>query len=711
MSEQTVAGPGGMPSEPHPILSANGGTFAAARPKPWWLQQHLGTAILGAVGGYALGHLIGNIIASQYVVPVNNGENDIAVVLGLAFAVGGWLLGVGAFNYPIGKIFGREQLPEIPDASWTRYFKYTLDHKVVGIQYVIGVLMFLFTGGLLAMAIRSQLLSPGNHLMNPATYIALVGEHGTIMMMMASSLVIGPLGNFLVPLMIGSRRMAFPRIEAMSFWIFTAGYFVILSAIPLGGFPTGWTGYAPLQTQSTAGMDAYLVGFAVIGTAMVLAGFNLAVTIINYRAPGMSWGRVPIFVWSVLATSALLTLATPVLISACYLGILDRTAQTAVFVNEHGGSSFLWENLFWFFGHPEVYIMALPGFGIVAEMLPVFCRKPLFAYRVATAGLLGVALLSFFVWQHHIFQSGINPNMRPLYMLTTELISIPTGFIYLVAMGTMWKARIRFEVPMLFCAGVYFNFLLGGISGVFLSDVPVNVTLHGSFFVQAHFHYTIMGGIVFAFFGGIYYWMPLLTGYQFNQKLAKAHFWMMFICFNFTFFPLFLVGILGMPRRVFEYAPRLQTLNDISSISAYLLGCSFLIFVFNFAWNVFIVPKRAEANPWRSKGLEWMVPIPVPFHNFDRIPVVLTDPYRYGEPDAPPVANLEPEPVPLVTASSGASEVFSGGPPGGPGPGGPMGGPGSVGPGGPMGGPGGSVEPPSMRPPGGSDAKGMEADQ
>ncbi|MGH9291879.1 MAG: cytochrome c oxidase subunit I [Acidimicrobiales bacterium] len=711
------------------FVAAGGESLKEPRRRPWYLQQHLGTAAVGWVGGYFLGHLFGNIIASNYVVPVNNGENDIAIVLGLVFAVLGWLLGIGALNYPLGKLVGREPLPEqlsdrgslsgvvdvhlralgqapvAPEPrSYSRYFKYTLDHKVVGLQYIFGVLLFLFTGGLLAMAIRSQLLSPSNHLINPATYIALVGEHGTIMMMMASSLVIGPLGNFLVPLMIGSRRMAFPRIEAASFWIFVSGYLTIVAAIPLGGFPTGWTGYATLQTQSTGGMDAYLVGFAVIGTGMVLAGFNLAVTIINYRAPGMSWGRVPIFVWSILATVALMVLATPVLVSACYIGILDRTAQTAFFVNEHGGSSFLWENLFWFFGHPEVYIVAIPGFGIVAEMLPVFCRKPLFAYKVGAAGMLGVALLSFFVWQHHLFQSGINPNMRPLYMLTTELISIPTGFVFLVAMGTMWKARIRFAAPMLFCVAFYWNFFIGGISGVFLSDVPVDVTLHGSFFVMAHFHYTIMGGLVFAFFGAVYYWTPIMTGRQLNEKLAKAHFWMMFVFFNTTFFPLFLVGILGMPRRVFEYAPRLQDLNDIASISAYLLGSSFLIFIFNFVWNIFIVPKRAERNPWQSKGLEWMVPVPIPLYNFERIPVVLGDPYGYGESDAPPVADLEPAYLPLVTAATGPPGALAGaGAPSGPGAGGTGGSPG-----GNIGGPGG---PPSVGPPGGSDAKGLEADR
>ena len=619
--------------------------FPPTTPPTWrrseWLRPNVLWAIAGAVVGYLIGHWLGNVIASGYQQTAGaSGQNDVAIVLGLSLGVAGWMAGIGALNYPLAKILGYELSPHPPEPTWTRYFRMTDDHKVVGMQYAVGVLLFLFTGGLLAMLIRTELLSPTNHVFGPGTYIAIVGEHGTIMMMMASSAVVGPLGNWLIPLMIGSRRMAYPRVEAFSFWIFMAGYLVILSALFFGGFPTGWTGYAPLQTQAAGGMDSYLVGFAVIGIGMILAGFNLAATIINYRAPGMTWSRLPIFAWSILATTALLTLATPTLVVAGLFGILDRTAQTAFFVNEHGGSSFLWQNLFWFFGHPEVYIMALPGFGIVMEIMPVFTRKPLFAYKVAAAGMLGVALLSFFVWQHHLFQSGINPDMRPLFMLTTELISIPTGFLFLVTLGTLWKAKIRFDTPMLFCLGMLFNFLIGGVTGVFLSDVPVNVTVHGSFFVLAHFHYTIMGGLIFAMFAGFYYWFPKITGKTMNRKLSKWHFWTFFIFFNCTFFPLFLVGLLGQPRRVFEYATNLQTLNDISSISAYLLGASFFFFIINFVWSIYLTPHEAPANPWNSLGLEWQTPTPVPWYNFEHIPVVTNDPYHYGEPDAAPVADL-----------------------------------------------------------------------
>jgi len=609
--------------------------------RPGIFSQNILTAIVFAIIGYAIGHWFGNYLSSGYTYIANSGQNSTANTLALAFGVVGWLGGIGALNYPFAKLFGVDGLEEeSPVDNWTKYFRYTLDHKVVGLQYVVGVLLFMFTGGLLAMAVRAELLNPTTHLFSPDTYIKIVSEHGTVMMMMATSIIVGPLGNYFVPLMIGSRRMAFPRIEALSFWIFTAGYMVIFSALPYGGFPTGWTGYAPLQTQAGPGMVSYLLGFAVIGLGMMLAGFNQAVSIINYRAPGMTWSRVPIFVWSILATASLLTLATPVLFAGGLFGLLDKTVQTAFYVTEHGGSSYLWQNLFWFFGHPEVYIMALPGFGIAGEILPVFTRRPLFAYKVAAAGMIGVALLSFFVWQHHLFQSGINPDMRPLFMLTTELISIPTGFIFLVGMGTLYRAKIRLELPMLFVLALFFNFLIGGVTGVFLSDVPVNVTVHGGFFVLSHFHYTIMGGLLFAFMAGLYFWLPKMTGKMMNKKIGKVHFWMMFVFFNLTFFPMFIIGLLGQPRRVFTYATNLQGLNDFSSVSAFLLGLSFLVFFFNLVWSMWIKPEVAPANPWESLGLEWQTASPVPAYNFERIPVIMTDPYRYSEEDAPDFADL-----------------------------------------------------------------------
>ena len=392
-------------------------------------------------------------------------------------------------------------------------------------QYLVGIGVFFFVGGLNAMLIRTELLQPNVHVFGANQYLTLVGMHGSMMMGMMTSGILGPFANWVVPLMIGSRRMAFPRIESFTFWLLMAAGVVLITTIFFGGFQTGWTGYEPLGAQGTAGYDAYIGFFALVGVSMCLLGLNLAATIVTMRAPGMTWSRLPIFGWAVLATAFLMVLAAPMLIAALMMGAMDRTIQTAFFIPGLGGSAYLWQNLFWVFGHPEVYVVALPGFGIVLELLPVFARKPLWGYRLAVAGMLGCALLSFFVWQHHLFVSGINADLRPFYMLSTEIISLPTGFIFLCVMGTLWRGRIRFTVPMLFCLAWVFNFLFGGISGVFLSDVPSDVTTHGSFFVMAHFHYTIMGGLVFTFFAAIYYWVPKMTGFNLNETLGKVHFW------------------------------------------------------------------------------------------------------------------------------------------------------------------------------------------
>jgi cytochrome c oxidase subunit I len=654
-------------TQPERAHDAGGSAPGSRRRRPWWMRPAIHTAIVGAVIGYLIGHLLGNILASSNVATeypniALSDSSDWPIVLGYAFAIVGWVAGLGVFNDLIRQMVGRPvpvaaEEEEAANGGIAKYFRFTLDHKVVGIQYLVGMLIYFCTAGLFAMAIRSELLSPTYHLFSSSAYVEIVGEHGTMMMMLMTSVILGPFGNYLVPLMIGSKRVAFPRIEALSFWLTPVAFLILLSGLMLGGFPFGWTGYAPLSIESTVGADSYAMAFGLMGISIILAGFNIIVTVICYRAPGMRWSRIPMFVWSMVATSFLMVLAAPVLIGGMYMMITDRTAQTAFFVDTLGGSSYLYQNLFWFFGHPEVYILALPGFGVVSEILPVFTRKPLYGYKVAAAGIIGVTLLSFFVWQHHLFDSGINPDMRPVFMLTTELISIPTGFIYLVAMGTLWKAKIRLTVPMLFTLGMYFNFLIGGISGVFLSDVPADTTEHGSFFVMAHFHYTIMGGLIFAFMAACYYWLPKMMGIRLNQRLGKIHFWTMFVFFNSTFLPLFAVGMDGQPRRVFEYARNLETLNDWVSISSFLLGGSILIFVINFVWSTVIVRVPEVGNPWNSRGLEWQVASPPPPGNFAHVPVVLSGPYEYGTPGAPPVADLNPPAGVVSAAYAGADSA------------------------------------------------------
>lgn len=589
------------------------------------------TAIVLGVAGFLLGRWLGDRIdASSLAYVAESGENDVSLVLGYLGGVVGFLVGLGFFNYPVRRMLGHPpSLPRPETEGIGRYFRLCPDHKVVGLQYFVGVGLFFFIAGVNAMLIRIELLGPDQNIFPPDKYLTIVGLHGAMMMGVMTSAVLGPFANYLVPLMIGARRSAFPRMESFSFWLLVAAGFTLLSAVSLGGFQTGWTGYAPLSEQSSYGIDAYLCFFVLIGLSMTLLGLNLTATVITMRAPGLTFGRLPIFVWAVLATSAMMVLAAPVLIVALVLVLLDRTAQTSFFIQGAGGSSYLFENLFWFFGHPEVYLLALPGMGILLQLLPVFTRKPLWGYRLAVAGMLGVAFLSFTVWQHHLFVSGLASDIRPFFMLSTEMISIPTGFVFAAALGTLWRGRIRLTVPMLFCLAWIFNFLIGGVTGIYQSDAPSDVTAHGSFFVLAHFHYTIMGGLVFTFFAAVYYWLPKMTGYALNELWGKVHFWLMFLGFNSTFLPLFVVGIWGMPRRVVTYPERFEFLNAWSSVSAFVLGFSMLVFLANLVYSLLIARTRAEPNPWHSSSTEWQTTSPPPAHNFDRIPVVGT-PHDYG---------------------------------------------------------------------------------
>jgi cytochrome c oxidase subunit 1 len=611
----------------------------AVRPPLWrrLIGFNLLTACVLGVGGWYVGWFGAHGIVGPSLDYFGNIDyNELSVFMAYICGVLGFLIGLGFFNYPWARLRGYPpSLRAKENEGIGRYFGLCTDHKVVGMQYLVGIGVFFFIGGLNAMLIRTELLRPNHQVFPAGTYLTIVGLHGTMMMGMFTSGILGPFGNYFIPILIGARRMAFPRIEALTFWLLMAGGVILETAIFFGGFPTGWTGYAPLNIQSYPGMDCYIIFFALVGISMTLLGLNMIATIVTMRAPGLTWTRLPIFVWGVLSTSALMVLAAPVLVATLAMALLDRAAQTSFFLAPGGGSAYLYQNLFWVFGHPEVYILALPGFAIVLEILPVFARKPLWGYRLAVAGLLGVSLLSFFVWQHHLFVSGINGDVRPFYMLSTELISIPTGFTFICGMMTLWRGRIRFTVPMLFCLAWFFNFLIGGLSGVFLSDVPSDVTTHGSFFSMAHFHYTIMGGLVFTFFAALYYWVPKMTGFQLNERLGKIHFWTMFIAFNSTFAPLFAAGFLGQPRRVVSYPSNLQFINVWVSISAFVLGASMLLFLYNFVRSLVFDRIPAPADPWRSKSIEWQLPSPIPVHNFDRIPVFSSDPYGYGETAGP----------------------------------------------------------------------------
>jgi cytochrome c oxidase subunit I len=597
--------------------------------------------VVGAIVGFGLGAHIGNVLTPDD--GNSNGVNS-ALILGYIGSAIGFLAGMGFFNYPVERLLGRPRPTEADEAfmygeegGWRRYFRLNIDHKVIGIQYIIVILAFLFIGGLGAMFIRAELLQPQPSYASAESYLTVVGLHSVIMIFMASAAIIGPFGNYFVPIMIGARGMAFPRLEALTFWLLPPAALILLSTIFLGGFPTGWTGYAPLADEAVRGMDSYLVAFSLVGLSICLSGLNMIATIISRRAPGLRMTQLPVFVWGVYITSFLGMLAAPVLVAVLGMEMLDRIGKATFFVPGGGGTPYLWENLFWVFGHPEVYIFILPAFGLILEMLPVFARKPLWGYRVALGGMIGVGILSWFVWQHHLFVSGIAPSLRPFYMFSTEAISIPTSIVYLVAIGTLWRCRARFTVPMLFIMGFLFNFLIGGFSGVFLSDVPTDFQLHASYFVQAHFHYTIMGAEVFALVGGLTYYLPRMTGHLLNERRGKIQFWVMFLSFNGTFLSLLAVGILGMPRRVVSYDPGLQGLNISASLFAFVLGASMLYFLVMLVWDTLVSPVRSTLlNPWESLGYEWTIPHPIPVHNFSTAPTGWTLPYDYDRVDRRP---------------------------------------------------------------------------
>ena len=427
----------------------------------------------------------------------------------------------------------------------------------------------------------------------------------------------------------GAEDMAFPRLNALSYWLVPPVAALLLAAPFAGGWDAGWTVYPPLSERNAFGQVLFVLAIITFGISSILGGLNFLVTIWKMRAPGMSWGRLPIFVWSVFAASLLSLTVTQFFAASLLLVLLDRVAGMAWFDPARGGDPLLYQHLFWFYSHPAVYIMILPGFGLALEVLTHMSRKPLYAYKAAVAGFLGIVGLSGLVWAHHMFTSGMSSWLHAPFMLTTEMISIPTGLVFLSALGTIWQGKLWLRTPMLFALAFVFNFLIGGLTGIFLADVATDVHLQDTYFVVAHFHYTIMGGEIFALFAGIYFWFPKITGRMFSERLGKLHAWWMFLGFNAVFLPMFVVGVRGMNRRVSDYLPAYAGLNRAISVAGFVLGASFLVFV----WNAVRSWRRGEpapANPWMARTLEWQVPSPPPPENFPAPPVVVAHPYGYG---------------------------------------------------------------------------------
>ncbi len=513
-----------------------------------------------------------------------------------------------------------------PEArGWTSWIT-TTDHKRIGIMYMVTTFVFFCLGGVEALLMRLQLGAPENTLVTPQTYNQLFTMHGTTMIFLFVVPMMAGLANYFVPLMIGARDMAFPRLNALSFWLLLGGGIVFYASLFWNPPEAGWTSYPPLSSitySPSGGQDAWIYLIHLTGLSSLLGAINLYATIANMRTRGMSWGRLPLFVWAILTYSVLLIFALPVIAAAVTMLLTDRHFGTHFFDPANGGSPLLWQNLFWFFGHPEVYIMVLPGFGLVSEILPVFARKPIFGYKAIAASTVAIAFLGFLTWAHHMFTAPIPEAILIFVMMSSFFIAVPTGVKMLNWIATLWRGTIEFKTPLLFCVGFLALFLIGGISGVFLAIFPVDWQLNETYFVVAHIHFVLMGGAVLPIFAAIYYWFPKMTGRIMNETLGKLSFGLMFVGILATFLIQHVMGLDGMPRRIYEYdnVGNLALYNLISTVGAFILAAGVLATIVNVVRSL-KVGVIAGPDPWKANTLEWFTSSPPPDNNFDTVPQV-----------------------------------------------------------------------------------------
>jgi cytochrome c oxidase subunit 1 len=502
----------------------------------------------------------------------------------------------------------------------------TTDHKKIGIMYLVATFVFFILGGVEALLIRLQLGVPNNTLITAQHYNQLITIHGTTMIFLFVVPVMAGFGNYFVPLMIGARDMAFPRLNALSFWLLLFGGIVFYFSLFFQPPEAGWWSYPPLSSSlysPSGGQDAWIFLIHITGISSILGAVNFYATIVNMRAPGMTWGRLPLFIWSILIYAILLIIAIPVIGAAVTMLLTDRHFGTHFFDPTQHGSPVLWQHLFWFFGHPEVYIMILPGFGMISEIIPVFSRKPIFGYKAIAAATAVIAFLATLVWAHHMFAAPVPIVVLGFFMLSSFLIGVPTGVKIFNWIATLWRGSLVMTTALYFAIGFIAIFVIGGITGIFLAVFPIDWQLNDTYFVVAHFHYVLMGGAVFTIFAGIYYWFPKITGRLLNETLGKISFWLMFIGFNATFFVQHALGLSGMPRRIYTYQPGLgwSTYNLISTIGAFILGVGILITIINVVRSL-KVGVIAGPDPWKGNTLEWFITSPPPVNNFDVIPRV-----------------------------------------------------------------------------------------
>jgi len=563
----------------------------------------------------------------------------IVTVAALIMAPLGFLAAIGAFDYWTYYALGFPSRAEDHSGhgarSWRDYFRVNTDHKVIGIQYLVTTIFFFLAGGLLAMLVRAELAKPGMQFFDTQTYNGLFSVHASLMIFLFVIPAFAGLANFVIPLMIGAPDMAFPRLNALSYWLLPIAGTMMLSSflVPGGAFGAGWTGYAPLSVVGTNGNVWFNMGVQWAGASSILTALNFLVTIITMRAPGMTFWRMPLLVWANFTTSLLVVLATPFIAGSQFFVMFDRLMHTNFFDFNDGGYVLGYQHVFWFYSHPAVYIMMLPGFGIASEVISVMSRKPIFGYRLMALSLIAILILGFSVWAHHMFVSGMAPWLRVPMMVTTLMIAVPTGIKVFSWLATTWEGRLRLDTPMLFALGFVSMFVIGGLSGIMLGAVPIDIHTSDTYFVVAHIHYVLLGGSLFTIFAGIYYWFPKMTGRMYDEKLGKLHFWGTFIFFNLTFFPMHIIGVQGMERRIADYPPKYGDWNLFISLASFALGASFMVFVYNMVVS-WVRGAPAPSNPWRSLTLEWQVSSPPPIFNFDEIPQVVGGPYEYGVPGA-----------------------------------------------------------------------------
>ena len=509
-----------------------------------------------------------------------------------------------------------------------RSWALTVDHKRIGVMYLYTTLLFFLLGGVVALLMRIKLMFPGQQVFSDHAYNVMFTLHGSMMIFLfVIPAIPSGLGNFFIPLQIGARDVAFPRLNLSSYWIFVAGILVILASL-VRPMDTGWTFYTPYSAKTAADVTLLSFGIFLVGMSSILTGLNFIVTIHKLRAPGMTWHRMPLFIWGMYATSIIQVVATPVVGITFLLLAMERLFGIGFFDPAKGGDPLLFQHFFWFYSHPVVYVMILPAMGIISEVVPVFSRKPIFGYKAIAYSSLAIAFIGFFVWGHHMFVSGMSSKASIVFSFLTFFVAVPTAIKVFNWIATMHKGSITFESPMLYAMTFIFLFVIGGLTGMFLGALATNVHVHDTYFIVAHFHYTMMGGTVMGLLAGMHYWFPKMTGRMLDEKTARVAWLLMFIGFNVTFFTQFVLGFEGMPRRWAQYPARYQGLNIVSTVGSWILAAGTLVMFWNFARGLF-KGEPAPPDPWKALTLEWRTASPPPTENFAEIPTVKDWPYGY----------------------------------------------------------------------------------